>query len=233
MSEARDSRFIADNQRQVERLSKLGWYHSIELPDGSVIAGHQSVEQLRTRLRQFHIPEDLTGKRVLDIGAWDGWFSFEMERRGASVVALDSTRQETFFEARRLLDSKVEYVVEDVCRVNPRDLGQFDIVLFFGVLYHLKHPLLALEKVFELTTWMACIESLVIDDPPTNAAPVMEFYEGTELAGGFDNWVGPNTACLMAFCRAAGFKRVELGQVADYRAHVVAYRDIAGAGDPA
>jgi hypothetical protein len=80
---------------------------------------------------------------------------------------------------------------------------------------------------------MACIESLVIDDPPSNAAPMMEFYEGTELAGGFDNWVGPNTACLMAFCRTAGFTRVELGEVADYRAHVVAYRDINGAGDPA
>ena len=69
MSEARDSRFIADNQQQVERLAKLGWYHSIELPDGTVIPGHQSIEQLRTRVRQFHIPEDLTGKRALDIGA--------------------------------------------------------------------------------------------------------------------------------------------------------------------
>src|SRR5580692_6755697 len=114
MSEARDGRFIADNQKQVERLAKLGWYHSIELPDGTLIPGHQSIEQLRTRLRQFHIPEDLTGKRVLDIGAWDGWFSFEMERRGASVLAVDSARQETFFEAKKLLNSKAEYVVEDV-----------------------------------------------------------------------------------------------------------------------
>ena len=233
MQRARDQENTAATIGLRAELARLGWYHSLELPGGHVIPGLQTLDQLRTRIARFPIPQDLTGKRVLDIGAWDGWFSFEMERRGASVVALDSTRQETFFEARRLLDSKVEYVVEDVCRVNPRDLGQFDIVLFFGVLYHLKHPLLALEKVFELTTWMACIESLVIDDPPTNAAPVMEFYEGTELAGGFDNWVGPNTACLMAFCRAAGFKRVELGQVADYRAHVVAYRDIAGAGDPA
>jgi tRNA (mo5U34)-methyltransferase len=209
-------------------LARLGWYHSLELPDGSVIHGLQTLDQLRTRIARFPIPEDLSGKRVLDIGAWDGWFSFEMERRGASVVALDSTRQEAFFEARRLLHSKVEYVVEDVCRLNPRDLGRFDIVLFFGVLYHLKHPLLALEKVFELTSWMACIESLVIDDPPSSAAPMMEFYEGTELSGGFDNWVGPNTACLMAFCRTAGFTRVELGEVVDYRAHLVAYP----AGDP-
>ncbi|MDE3198431.1 MAG: TIGR04290 family methyltransferase, partial [Acidobacteriota bacterium] len=91
MSEARDSRFIEANRRQVERLSRLGWYHSIELPDGGVIEGHQSVEQLRRRIAQFPIPADLTGRRVLDIGAWDGWFSFEMERRGASVLAVDST----------------------------------------------------------------------------------------------------------------------------------------------
>ena len=94
-----------------------------------------------------------------------------MERRGASVVAVDSTPQETFIEAKRLLNSKVEYVVEDVCRLSPRDIGHFDIVLFFGVLYHLKHPLLALERLCELTTEMICIESLVTDDPPSNAVP--------------------------------------------------------------
>ena len=87
MSEARNPHFIEENRRQVERLSKLGWYHSIELPDGHVIEGHQSLDQLRRRLAKFPIPADLSGKRVLDIGAWDGWFSFEMERRGAQVLA--------------------------------------------------------------------------------------------------------------------------------------------------
>ena len=71
-----------------------------------------------------------------------------MERRGAiGGLAVDSARQETFFEAKKLLNSKVEYVVEDVCHLTPRDVGYFDIVLFFGVLYHLKHPLLALERL--------------------------------------------------------------------------------------
>jgi tRNA (mo5U34)-methyltransferase len=224
MQRARNEETTEGIRRLSDELAHLGWYHSIELPDGQVIPGLQTIEQLRERIARYPIPQDLTGKRVLDIGAWDGWFSFEMERRGASVVALDSTRQETFFEARRLLNSKVEYVVDDICRVNPRDLGYFDIVLFFGVLYHLKHPLLALEKVCELTTDLACIESLVTDDPPSNAVPMMEFYESTELAGQFDNWCGPNTSCLLAFCRTAGFVRVELGEVVDYRAHAVGYR---------
>lgn len=223
MSEARDSRFIADNRRQVERLSQLGWYHSLELPDGSVIPGHQSVEQLRTRLAQFHIPEDLTGKRVLDIGAWDGWFSFEMERRGATVLALDSARNTRLLEAKALLGSRIDYHIGDICRLTAKDLGAFDIVLFLGVLYHLKHPLLALENVCGLCRDMACIESFVTDSTP-DAIPSMEFYETTELRGQLDNWCGPNIACLLAFTRTAGFARVEFESVLAERAHVSAYR---------
>src|SRR3954465_3550335 len=147
MSEARDASVIAEARRQAERLSKLGWYHSVELPGGSVIEGHQSLGQLRRRIRQFPIPDDLRGRRVLDIGAWDGWFSFEMERRGAEVLALDSTRNTRLLEARSLLNSRIDYHIGDICRLTWRDLGKFDIVLFLGVLYHLKHPILALENV--------------------------------------------------------------------------------------
>jgi tRNA (mo5U34)-methyltransferase len=223
MSEARDSRFIADNQRQVERLSKLGWYHSIELPDGSVIPGHQSIEQLRTRVRQFHIPEDLTGKRVLDIGAWDGWFSFEMERRGASVLAVDSTKNTRLLEAKALLGSRIDYHIADICRLTVKEVGSFDIVLFLGVLYHLKHPLLALENVCGMTRDMACVESFVTGGKP-DGIPVMEFYETGELRGQLDNWCGPNTACLMAFARTAGFARVQFESLLGERAHISAYR---------
>jgi tRNA (mo5U34)-methyltransferase len=223
MSEARDSRFIAENQRQAERLSKLGWYHSIELPDGSVIPGHQSLDQLRTRLHQFHIPEDLTGKRVLDIGAWDGWFSFEMERRGATVLAVDSAKNTRLLEAKSLLGSRIDYHIGDICRLTAKDLGTFDIVLFLGVLYHLKHPLLALENVCGMCRDMACIESFVTDGDPA-AIPSMEFYETTELRGQLDNWCGPNIPCLLAFTRTAGFARVQFESVLAERAHVTAYR---------
>jgi tRNA (mo5U34)-methyltransferase len=225
MQRARNQETTEGISRLIGQLGELGWYHSIDLPDGRVIPGIQTVEQLRARIAQYPIPLDLRGKRVLDIGAWDGWFSFEMERRGAQVVAVDSARQQTFFEAKKLLNSKVEYIVEDVCHLSPRDLGYFDIVLFFGVLYHLKHPLLALEKVCELTTDFACIETLVTDDPPQpNAIPTLEFYETTELAGQFDNWCGPNTACLMAFLRTAGFVNARLLGEHDCRAQAIGYR---------
>ena len=225
MQRARNQETTDGISKLIGQLGELGWYHSIELPDGSVIPGIQTIEQLRSRIAQYPIPRDLRGKRVLDIGAWDGWFSFEMERRGAEVVAVDSARQQTFFEAKKLLNSNVEYIVEDVCHLSPRDIGYFDIVLFFGVLYHLKHPLLALEKVCELTTGFACIETLVTDDPPQpHAIPMLEFYETTELAGQFDNWCGPNTACLMAFLRTAGFVNTRLLGEHDCRAQAVGYR---------
>lgn len=224
MSEARNPAVIEESRRQIERLSRLGWYHSIELPDGRIIEGHQSLEQLRRRINLFPIPEDLRGKRVLDIGAWDGWFSFEMERRGAEVVALDSARNTRLLEARALLSSRIEYRIGDICRTTVKDLGAFDIVLFLGVLYHVKHPLLALENVCGMTRETACIESFVTDPDP-RGIPQMEFYETTELRGQPDNWVGPNAACLMAFCRTAGFARVEYAGVLGERGHVVAHRD--------
>jgi tRNA (mo5U34)-methyltransferase len=214
----------ANVQRQNTELEKLGYYHSIELPDGRVIPGFQSIETQRSRIAQFPIPQDLRGKRVLDIGAWDGWFSFEMERRGATVVAVDATKRTRFLEAKAMMNSKVEHVVADVTYLTPRDIGYFDNVLFFGVLYHLKHPMLALERVCELSTDLVCVESFVTDEQPLGTIPAMEFYEGVELAGQFDNWVGPNISCLLAMCRTAGFARVEFKSVVDHRAHVTCHR---------
>ncbi len=223
MRQATDPEYTADLQRTSGELARLGYYHSIELPDGRIIPGIQTLEKQRWRISQFPIPQDLRGKRVLDIGAWDGWFSFEMERRGASVVAIDWTNKTRFREVKAMLNSKVEYMVGDICYLTPRDVGYFDIVLFFGVLYHLKHPMLALERVCELTTDLACVESFVTDEQ-ISGVPAMQFYEGTELAGQFDNWVGPNIPCLMSMCRAAGFARVGFESVDDFRAHVTCHK---------
>jgi tRNA (mo5U34)-methyltransferase len=209
----------------VEELAGKGWYHSFELPGGRVIEGFQTLPQLRARLARFGLPDDLRGRRVLDIGCWDGWFSFEMERRGAEVVAADIVERDTFLAAREALGSKVEFVLSDVYQLTPERVGRFDIVLLLGVLYHLKHPLLALERVCALTTDLALVESFVTDDGSSLAAPpVMEFYETSELVGRFDNWCGPNTSCLLSFCRTAGFATVELRGVVDQRAHVVCGR---------
>jgi len=75
----------------------------------------------------------------------DGWFSFECERRGAEVVAVDCVALDTFLEAKQLIGSKVEYLTLDVNEMSTRSWA-FDIVLFFGVLYHLRHPLLVWRR---------------------------------------------------------------------------------------
>lgn len=199
-------------------------YHSIELPDGSVLPGLQPIEHLKSRLALFGLPEDLRGKRVLDIGAWDGWFSFECERRGAAVVAIDCVELATFLEAKELLASKVEYLTLDVAEISATRLGTFDIVLFFGVLYHLRHPLLGLERVLEVCTDVALIESFVIESEVRAIPAVMEFYERAELGGQIDNWCGPSPECLVSMCRSAGFAQVDLLQITSQRASVKCQR---------
>jgi len=223
---AGDPKFYERVQQQVELLSTRSWYHSIELPDGKVIQGMIGIDALKQRLGAFPIPGDLTGKRVLDVGAWTGWCSFEMERRGAQVVAVDCVEFEEFREAHRLIGSRVDYRILDVDELSPESVGLFDYVLFFGVLYHLRNPLLGLEKICALTKDTAFVESFVTDDgsAPCTAACTMEFYETNELGGQIDNWFGPSVQCAAALCRSAGFARVNLEYVSDRRAGITCRR---------
>jgi tRNA (mo5U34)-methyltransferase len=205
------------------KLGELGWWHSFEMPDGSIVQGVCDLEGLKRRLAQFPIPQNLAGKRVLDIGAWDGFFSFELEKRGAEVVAIDCWDNDRFRLMRSMLNSRVDYRIFDMYELTPATVGKFDIVIFFGVLYHLKHPLLALERVCALTTDLACVDTFVSDDD--SPTPRMEFYEHAELGGQTDNWVGPNVSCLLAWCRTAGFARVEFQGKLEHSACVACYRE--------
>ena len=207
-----------------------GWWHSFELPDGTRIDGVNTVAGLQQRISQFPIPEDLRGQRVLDIGTWDGWFSFEMERRGADVMAIDTWDNPRFHQMHRLLRSRVDYRQMDVYDLSPKRIGRFDIVLFMGVLYHLKHPLLALERVCAVTTGMAAVDSFILRDEHLPGAEVesraiMAYYETDEFAGQTDNWVAPSLPCLLAFCRTAGFARVEFRGMFAHGACVACYRE--------
>jgi tRNA (mo5U34)-methyltransferase len=216
-------------RRWENERTERGWWHSFELPDGTRIEGVCDLAGLQNRIGQFPIPQDLRGKRVLDIGAWDGWFSFEMERRGAVVLAIDNWDNPRFREIHALLNSRVEYRQLDMYELTPDRIGRFDIVLFMGVLYHLKHPLLALERVCALATGMAAVDSAILlekhrpgDD--VERRPVMEFYETAEYGGQTDNWVAPSLSCLLAFCRTAGFARVELQNTLEHSACIACYR---------
>jgi tRNA (mo5U34)-methyltransferase len=211
-----------------KRLAEKGWFHSVELPDGTKIEGHNSLESLRERYSRFPLPPVLTGTRLLDIGAWDGWFSFEAERRGADVTAVDCVEVENFRHLHRQFASKIDYRILDVLEVPAANLGKFDFVLFLGVLYHLRHPLLALEIVCSLTEETAIVESFVTDASNLRCGetevPTLEFYETDELGNQLDNWYGPSLGCLMAMCRAAGFARVELIYASGTHAAIACHR---------
>jgi tRNA (mo5U34)-methyltransferase len=211
------------------RFSETGWWHSFELPDGTAIAGVNSLDAQKTRIARFPIPADLSGKRVLDIGAWDGWFTFEMERRGAEVVAIDRWDNPRFREMHAALGSRADYRQMNVYDVSPAKLGRFDIVLFLGVLYHLKHPLLALERVCSVTRDFAAFESFALTDRflpglQVERYPLLQFFERDDFGGQFDNWFAATPQCLLAMCRTAGFARAELLEVHDYGAAVACYR---------
>jgi len=216
----RDAGFRQRMQEGVAALTKDAWFHSIRLPDGRLIPGIVSLEALEQRIRRYPIPEDLQGKRALDVGAATGWNSFELERRGAEVMAVDCVDLPEFRTAHELLGSHVEYRILDVDELTPGSVGRFDYVLFFGVLYHLRHPLLGLERICALSKDSAFVESYVADGDSCS----MEFYETEELGGQLDNWCGPTASCLQALCRSAGFARVQLEYVEQNRAGLTCHR---------
>jgi len=190
------------------------WWHSIDLGQGVVTPG---LDRSAERLRRLGMPATLAGKAVLDIGAWDGFYSFEAERRGAGrVVAMDlwdtnqaGSTDAGFLLAREALGSRVEQVRLSIGELSPeRPGGVFDVVMALGVLYHLRDPLGALERLRSVTG------ELLILDTETDLLhlrrPAWGFYPGDELRGDPTNWFAPNLAALRGALRAVGFSEVSV-----------------------
>jgi tRNA (mo5U34)-methyltransferase len=208
------------HRRRASRLREAAasvpyWFHSIDLGHGVTTPGEKSAEHLRRELEQLRLP-DLHGKTFLDVGAWDGYFSFAAERLGADrVVALDPyawphAHERGFQVARAALASKVESVVADFMTVDLEELGSFDVVLFAGVLYHLEDPLGALRRLAAITRGLAVIETEAIAARGFEGRALCEFYEGGQLNNDPTNWWAPNAKGLEDLCRAAGFAAVEI-----------------------
>ncbi|MDP3974834.1 MAG: DUF1698 domain-containing protein [Candidatus Jorgensenbacteria bacterium] len=185
------------------------WWHTIDLGDGVTTPGwtHPRVH----RLLASAIPKNLKQKTVLDVGAWDGYYTFEAERRGARVTAIDNNQHRKghrgFDVAKRILGSRAKFLPMDLYDL-PRLKGRFDVVLLFGVIYHVKNPLLALEIVAAKTKNLLILESHYIKTKEKE--PMMRFYPGRELGNDPTNWWGPNIQCLKDMLRTVGFKRVSV-----------------------
>jgi tRNA (mo5U34)-methyltransferase len=209
--------------QQLEALHRLFqsryWHQRWEVFPGVFTPGRNPVREL---CELIQLPDDLSGARVLDVGAWNGCFSFECERRGAAgVVALgpEPAQDLVIDELGAILGStKVRYVQGNCYSLVPEDLGTFDVILFLGVLYHLRYPQLAIDQIRRVARGKVFVETFVIDDglpkPGGGVAPLSselrnlslwQFYRHDELGKDTSNWFGPNVHGVIAAFGSAGF----------------------------
>jgi tRNA (mo5U34)-methyltransferase len=194
------------------------WFHAIELFPDFITPGWSNPRI--DKLPWFGLPDDLTGMRVLDVGCAEGFFSFEAERRGArEIVSIDSFPESIrrFNICRSAVGSRATPFLCNVYDLNPRAFGTFDYVFFFGVLYHLRHPILALEKILSVCTGTMLLQTLTMELADHSDEPFARFYPFGMPSGPADKplydptvfWV-PNAACTQALVAHAGFSSPEL-----------------------
>ena len=221
-------RIAADAEALKERIEALGpWFHNMNLGGVWTAPDHFLGDYPNVKFKRFapHLPTDLTGKTVLDIGCNAGFYSMEMKRRGADrVLGIDS--DDRYLAQARLAGETLGYDNIEFRNLSVYDVGslgeRFDVVIFMGVLYHLRHPLLALDLIREhvagdilifqsMQRGSAKVLPLDEDYPfeetdlfHESGYPKLHFVE-REYAHDWTNWWIPNRACAEAMLRAAGF----------------------------
>jgi SAM-dependent methyltransferase len=210
-------------------------YHRYEVEPGLFTPGENIEVEPKLCLDELGIPGDLSGLRALDIGAWDGPFTFELERRGAQVTALDIQDPDiTVFNAvKEIKNSSATYVCGSVYDAPLETLGIFDLILFAGVYYHLKNPALALQRIRRLlndggilfieggsaTDFLAEQLNNLLGLPRSSipstakvvdALPLSYFDAEKRIYKYWNNWWFPTTRCLEAMLLDSGFRDVDL-----------------------
>jgi tRNA (mo5U34)-methyltransferase len=224
---ARRLRPAADDELR-GRIEALGpWFHNMNLAGIWTAPDHFLGDYPAAKFKRFapHLPRDLTGKCVLDIGCNAGFYAIEMKRRGADrVLGIDS--DERYLAQARLASETLGYDDIEFARLDVYDVGaigeRFDFVIFMGVLYHLRHPLLALDLIREhVADDLLLFQSmqrgskhvLPLDDDYKfeesdiffeTGFPKLHFIEH-QYSHDWTNWWVPNRACTEAMLRSAGF----------------------------
>jgi tRNA (mo5U34)-methyltransferase len=210
------------------RVRELGpWFHNIELRGVQTAPEHFLGDYPTLKWKRFAhaVPADLRGKSVLDIGCNGGFYAIEMKRRGADyVLGIDS--DDTYLAQARFA-AEASGVSIELRRLSVYDVGelgqQFDVVIFSGVLYHLRHPLLALDLIHDhvakdllifqsMQRGSSVVDALRPDYPFAETEifdqpgyPRLHFIEH-KYAADPTNWWVPNRACAEAMLRSAGFR---------------------------
>ena len=213
------------NSQDLDNLLRdVAWWQIWEIAPGVFTPGRNDVRRI---LDSLELPLSLAGKRVLDIGGWNGCFSFECERRGAAEVVMVEPMdiEATGFEKiRQFLGSNVRFISGTIYDLDPKWLGHFDIVLCFGVIYHLRYPLLGLDNIRRVCRGDLYIETAILEDstwtpkggiqplhaviPEIEDLPFIEFFAHSEFFNDSTNWFVPNACAANAMLDAAGFEVV-------------------------
>ena len=205
------------------RMSEMSWYHTQEPAPGLVTPG---MFDLRGVVDRYRLPTDLTGRRVLEVGTFEGFWAFELERRGAEVTALDidriqdldwpprmrpkddGQRGEGFELIRAARESSVERVGASIYEATPDALGgTFDIVFCGSVLIHLRDPMLALERMAAL-----CHGDLILAEEYSRRFALLPFRNLVEFRGESPSmvWWRPTPRAWLSMVSVAGFEDVEI-----------------------
>jgi tRNA (mo5U34)-methyltransferase len=194
-----------------KELDKLNWWHTIEFPDGTVTKGKNDYRKQTTS--RYLLPENLEGKSVIDFGTWDGFFAIQAKKRGASrVLAVDRWLPMLKTAELSLGAYGIEYRwSEDLDFPLAQGLieEEFDVVLFYGILYHLKNPYMGLLNAYKcckkggLFIIESAIEEGKASQLPDNV-PALWIIDVVHH-GDPSNYYMPNEAGLRQLCKLAGF----------------------------
>lgn len=217
-----------DEAEKLAARTDFIWHQRFEIGSGVFSPGVNPMDWL---WNIAGVPEELTGKSVLDIGTTNGATAFMAERRGADRVVAVDILDEKHFGFRTLkeaFESEVEFIQANIYELPQILEEKFDFVFFWGVLYHLRHPILALDNLRLLTQGTLYIETAVADHELGDDAnrALTRYYRLDELGNDGSNWFAPTTKCLVDWCISSGLTPVKVDswpKEAPTRAHVVAH----------
>lgn len=203
-------------------FDRFYWHQGWDVFPGVRTPGRSPVEEM---FSIAGIPSDLSGQRIIEIGAWHGCASLECERRGAKEVVALSLEDPalTGFDFLRDLTGaeRTRFVRGTIYDLDPIVLGTFDTVICFGVIYHLRYPVLGLDNLRRIASGTLFLETHLLDDAfyiggdeqkmslidsRLEDASLVQFYKGNELQGSASNWFSPSMSALVGILETAGFK---------------------------
>lgn len=222
-----------------KKIEKLGWwYQNFNLNGILTNTDTPDYPEIRWKLIEKYIPNDLTGKTVLDLGCNAGWFAIKMKERGADYVLGVEVLPNAIEQARfvsEYFNMSIEYLQMNTYEFMLKNQRMFDYVLFLGLFYHLRYPLLVLDKVAEVTREKMYFQTVITGKPTIHENDTKQpwdkrqlvlpddfedkqffnhpdypktYFIEKEYGHDYTNWWFSNETCTLAMLRSAGFKNI-------------------------